>query len=40
MGLRRKILGKNQIKKELDRLVEQIRLKMQKYIKYSNIKWT
>lgn len=39
VGLRRKTLGINQIKNELDRLIKQIRLRVQKYIKYKNVKW-
>lgn len=38
MGLRKKILGTNLIKKELDKLAKQIRLKVQKHIKCNNIK--
>ena len=39
-GLGRKTLGTNQMRKELDRLAEQIRLRVQKHIKCSNVKWT
>lgn len=38
MSLRKKTLDINQIKKKLDKLAKQIRLKMQKQIKYNNIK--
>lgn len=40
VGLRRKTMGTNQMKKELDSLADQSRLKVQKHIKYSNLKWT
>lgn len=39
-GLGRKTLGTNQMRKELDRLAEEIRLTVQKHIKCSDFKWT
>lgn len=37
-ALKRKTLRTNQIKKEFDRLAEQINLRIQKHIKYSDVK--
>ncbi|MCJ1348828.1 hypothetical protein MMC31_007061 [Peltigera leucophlebia] len=39
-GLGKKTLGTNQMRKELDTLAEQIRLRVQKHIKCNNVKWT
>ena len=39
-GLGKKTLGTNQMRKELDTLAEQIRLRVQKHIKSNDVKWT
>lgn len=38
VSLERKSLGTNQMKKKLDKRAEWIRLRVQKHIKYNNIK--
>ena len=39
-GLGKKTLETNQMRKELDTLAKQIRLRVQKHIKSNNVKWT
>ena len=40
LGFRKKTLGTNQMRKKLDILTKQIRLRVQKHIKSNNVKWT
>ena len=39
-GLGKKTLGTNQMRKEFDTLAEQIKLRVQKHIKFNDVKWT